>query len=57
MHFIYRLNLFGDKKTRQEMRTNRPAGMEGEGFGGGRGFGGGGFGGGGFGGYGGGRPF
>ena len=60
VHFIYHLNLFGDKETRREMRMNRPSGAEGEGFRGRGGFGGGGFGGGGgggFGGYGGGRQF
>ncbi len=51
VHFIYRLNLLGDKEARNMMR-----GMGGRGgFGGGRGgFGGGGFGGGGMGGFGGG---
>ncbi|MBR5964293.1 MAG: TonB-dependent receptor [Bacteroidaceae bacterium] len=44
VHFIYRLNLFGDRETRQQMRMNRPdrGGFPGGGFPGG-GFPGGGF--------------
>lgn len=48
LHFIYRLNLFGDKESRARMReAGRMMYNSGGGFGGGRGGGGGGFGGGG----------